>query len=45
MWIQLMGGLTNQLKYVFAWKLSETSLTLAGFNFMGWDDTNGKPVW
>ncbi|GAX79182.1 hypothetical protein CEUSTIGMA_g6622.t1 [Chlamydomonas eustigma] len=36
---------TCQTKFVFAWKISEASLTLAGLNFNGWDDKTGAPLW
>ena len=36
---------TCQTKFVFAWKISEASLTAAGLNFDGWDDVTGKPKW
>ncbi|KAL6754098.1 MBOAT, membrane-bound O-acyltransferase family-domain-containing protein [Haematococcus lacustris] len=42
-WVQLMAGIVNQLKYAFAWKLSEAGLVLAGADFEGWKD--GKAVW
>ncbi len=45
MWVQFVAATNNQLKYIFAWKLSESSLTLAGLNFSGWDDKSGQPVW
>ena len=40
-----MLSFTCQTKFVFAWKISEASLTVAGLNFDGWDEKTGKPKW
>ena len=36
---------TTQTKFVFAWKLSEASLSLAGLGFEGWDEKTGLEKW
>jgi len=36
---------TCQTKFVFAWKISEASLTAAGLNLEGFDEKTGKPKW
>jgi len=43
--IIFVTGMTNQYKYCFSWKLSETSMTLAGLDFDRWDLKTGKAVW
>uniref|UniRef100_A0A7R9V9L7 Uncharacterized protein n=1 Tax=Chlamydomonas euryale TaxID=1486919 RepID=A0A7R9V9L7_9CHLO len=40
-----MTSLTSQVKFVFAWKISEASLTVAGLNFDGWDENTGEGKW
>jgi len=37
--------LTLQLKFCFAWKVSETSLILAGLGFEGWSEDGKVPKW
>lgn len=36
---------TCQTKFVFAWKISEASLSVAGLNFKGWDEASGVAKW
>mmetsp|Transcript_35537 Transcript_35537/g.78847 ORF Transcript_35537/g.78847 Transcript_35537/m.78847 type:complete len:511 (-) Transcript_35537:481-2013(-) len=37
-------GMIYQLKYYYAWKLTEAALTAAGINFLKWSEL-GRPVW
>ncbi|KAG1668525.1 hypothetical protein FOA52_012119 [Chlamydomonas sp. UWO 241] len=47
-WVKMLSlfmlSFTCQVKFVFAWKISEASLTLAGLNFAGWDSA-GAGSW
>lgn len=41
----LVLSFTCQTKFVFAWKISEASLSMAGLNFAGFDEKTGKATW
>lgn len=44
-WTCFVCSFTCQVKFVFAWKISEASLSWAGLNLIGWDDKTGRPKW
>ncbi len=43
--VMALVGLVYQLRYYFSWKIAEAAFIFAGFDFLGYDQTTGKPLW